>query len=68
MQTPLSLHSPQAAHKVRCTIQHTSHRHGILAHNVEHYSVFYIVGEDTVSVARVLYSASDLVRRLRRMK
>jgi toxin ParE1/3/4 len=26
------------------------------------------VGEDTVSVARVLYSASDLVRRLRRMK
>ena len=32
------------------------------------YSVFYIVGEDTVSVARVLYSASDLARRLRRMK
>ena len=27
-----------------------------------------IVGEDAVSVARVLYSASDLVRRLRRMK
>jgi len=26
------------------------------------------VGEDAVSVARVLYSASDLVRRLRRMK
>ena len=35
---------------------------------VDNYSVFYIVGEDTVSVARVLYSASDLVRRLRRMK
>ena len=31
-------------------------------------SHFYIVGENTVSVARVLYSASDLVRRLRRMK
>ena len=31
-------------------------------------TVFYIVGEDAVSVARVLYSASDLVRRLRRMK
>ena len=31
---------------------------------VDNYSVFYIVGEDTVSVARVLYSASDLVRRL----
>ena len=35
---------------------------------VDNYSVFYIVGEDAVSVARVLYSASDLVRRLRRMK
>ena len=35
---------------------------------VDNYSVFYIVGGDTVSVARVLYSASDLVRRLRRMK
>ena len=32
---------------------------------VDNYSVFYIVGEDAVSVARVLYSASDLVRRLR---
>ena len=82
-------------------MQHTRHRHGIFAHDVEHrvvvhqhlpqplgalvesepertqglrqmlvdnYSVFYIVGEDAVSVARVLYSASDLVRRLRRMK
>ena len=35
---------------------------------VDNYSVFCIVGENTVSVARVLYSASDLVRRLRRMK
>ena len=35
---------------------------------VDNYSVFYIVSEDAVSVARVLYSASDLVRRLRRMK
>ena len=35
---------------------------------VDNYLVFYIVGEDAVSVARVLYSASDLVRRLRRMK
>ena len=35
---------------------------------VDNYSVFYIVGENTVSVARVLYSASDFVRRLRRMK
>ena len=35
---------------------------------VDNYSVFYIVGEDTVSMARELYSASDLVRRLRRMK
>ena len=36
MQTPLSLHSPQAAHKVGCTVQHTGHRHSILAHNVKH--------------------------------
>ena len=35
---------------------------------VDNYSVLCIVGEDAVSVARVLYSASDLVRRLRRMK
>lgn len=35
---------------------------------VDHYSVFYLVGEETVSVARVLYSASDLARRLRRMQ
>ena len=35
---------------------------------VDNYSVFYIVGVDTVSVAHVLYSASDLVHRLRRMK
>ena len=32
---------------------------------VDNYSVFYIVGGDAVSVARVLYSASDLVRRPR---
>lgn len=41
---------------------------GLLQMLVDNYSVFYIVGEDTVSEARVLYSASDLVRRLRRMK
>ena len=41
MQTPLSLHSPQAAHNVRCTVQHTSHRHGILAHNVKHRVVVH---------------------------
>ena len=35
---------------------------------VDNYSVLYIVSEDAVSVARVLYRASDLVRRLRRMK
>ena len=35
---------------------------------VDNYSVLCIVGENTVSVARVLYNASDLVRRLRRMK
>ena len=35
---------------------------------VDHYAVFYVVGEDTVSVARVLYSSSDIVYRLRNMK
>lgn len=35
---------------------------------VDHYSVFYLVGEDTVSVARVLYSSSDITNRLRNMK
>jgi len=35
---------------------------------VDNCSVFCIVGENTVSVACVLYSASDLVRRLRRTK
>ena len=35
---------------------------------VDHYSVFYLVGEDAVSVARVLYSSSDLTHRLRNMK
>ena len=39
-----------------------------LSAKTDNYSVFYIVGKDTVSVARVLYSAFDLVRRLRRMK
>ena len=35
---------------------------------VDHYSVFYVVSADTVSVARVLYSSSDIVYRLRNMK
>ena len=35
---------------------------------VDHYSVFYVVGADAVSVARVLYSGADIVYRLRNMK
>ena len=35
------LHFPQTAHKVGCTVQHTGHRHGILAHNVEHRVVIH---------------------------
>ena len=35
---------------------------------VDRYSVFYLVGEDAVSVARILYSSSDLTHRLRSMK
>ena len=38
--------------------------HGLRQMLVDNYSVFDIVGEDTVAVARVLHSASDLVRRL----
>ena len=53
----------------RCALESEPERtQGLRQLLVDNYSVFYIVGEDTVSVARVLYSASDLVRRLRRMK
>ena len=54
----------------RCALVESEpeHTQGLRQMLVDNYSVFYIVGEDTVSVARVLYSASDLVRRLRRMK
>lgn len=31
---------------------------------VDHYSAIYTVGEDTVTVVRVLYSASDLAAKL----
>ena len=34
----------------------------------DHYSVFYLVGGDTVSIARVLYSSADITVRLRNMK
>ena len=53
----------------RCALVESEPRtQGLRQMLVDNYLVFYIVGEDTVSVARVLYSASDLVRRLRRMK
>ncbi len=48
--------------------KNAEHTQGLRQMLVDNYSVFYIVGEDAVSVACVLYSASDLVRRLRRMK
>ncbi|MCR4936051.1 MAG: type II toxin-antitoxin system RelE/ParE family toxin [Oscillospiraceae bacterium] len=32
---------------------------------IDNYSVFYVVSEDAVTVLRVLYSASDLLNRLR---
>lgn len=35
---------------------------------VDRYSVFYLVGEDAVSVTRVLYSSSDITNRLQNMK
>ena len=31
---------------------------------IDHYSAIYTVGEDTVTVVRVLYSASDLAAKL----
>ena len=54
----------------RCALVESEpeHTQGLRQMLVDNYSVFYIVGEDAVSVARVLYSASDLVRRLRRLK
>ena len=33
--------------------------------NVDHYSVFYVILQDTVYVTDVLYSASDIENRLR---
>lgn len=35
---------------------------------VDHYSVFYLVGEDTISIARALYSSPDITIRLQNMK
>lgn len=32
---------------------------------VDNYSAVYVAGEDTVTVLRVLYSASDILSRLR---
>ena len=64
------LMEPDTAMGQRCALVESEpeRTQGLRQMLVDNYSVFYIVGEDTVSVARVLYSASDLVRRLRRMK
>lgn len=40
------------------------HRKGIRQIIIDHYSAFYIVHEDEVTVIRVLYSASDISTRL----
>ena len=53
----------------RCALVESEPEHiqGLRQMLVDNYSVFYIVSEDTVSVARVLYSSSDLTQRLKRI-
>ena len=40
------------------------HSKGIRAMFVDHYTVFFVIRADTVYVTRVLYSASDISKRL----
>ena len=62
---PFSLSLPERCALVESEPERTQ---GLRQMLVDNYSVFYLVGEDTVSVAHVLHSASDLMRRLRGMK
>ena len=50
--------------RVRVMESEPEHTMGLRQLAIDNYSVFYIVKEEQVIVARVLYSASDISRRL----
>ncbi|MCM1190198.1 MAG: type II toxin-antitoxin system RelE/ParE family toxin [bacterium] len=50
--------------RVRIMESEPEHTMGLRQLPVDNYSVFYVVREERVIVARVLYSASDLSKRL----
>ena len=51
----------------RCPLLHSQPEQslGMRQLPINHYVVIYVVGEETVTVLRVLYSASDINHRLR---
>ena len=50
--------------RVRIMESEPEHTMGLRQLPVDNYSVFFVVKEERVIVARVLYSASDLSKRL----
>lgn len=50
--------------RVRIMDSEPEHTMGLRQLPVDNYSVFYVIKEERVIVARVLYSASDISRRL----
>lgn len=51
--------------RVRVMESEPEHTMGLRQMPVDNYSVFYVIKEERVIVTRVLYSASDISRRLR---
>lgn len=52
---------PERVHIMECEPEHTM---GIRQFTVDNFSVFYVIEDNRVIVTRVLYSASDIGRRL----
>ena len=50
--------------RIKLMASEPEHFKGIRAMFVDHYTVFFVVRADTVYVTRVLYSASDISKRL----
>lgn len=50
--------------RVKIMDSEPEHTMGLRQLSVDNYSVFYVIKEERVIVARVLYSASDISRRL----
>ena len=49
----------------RLFLSEPEHTQGIRLFPIDRYAVIYTVQQDTVTVLRVLYSASDIIERLR---